>query len=107
MKDKSGIVSLTHGVEGFCPVKHMAKEDGNSMSMDEKGTFKVIEFNKDSKKIIVSHAAVWGEVEETKRKTSAARTNKAVQNLNDSATKSTLGDLDALSALKEKMEKGE
>jgi small subunit ribosomal protein S1 len=107
VKDKSGIVSLTHGVEGFCPVKHMAKEDGSSLKVDEKSTFKVIEFNKDSKKIIVSHAAVWGEIEETKKKSNHARTNKAVQNLNDSAEKTTLGDLDALSQLKAKMEKGE
>ncbi len=107
VKDKSGIVSLTHGVEGFCPVKHMAKEDGSSLNVEEKATFKVIEFNKDSKKIIVSHAAVWGEIEETKKRTSAARTNKAMKNLNDSSEKTTLGDLDALAELKEKMDKGE
>ncbi|MCB9189402.1 MAG: 30S ribosomal protein S1 [Flavobacteriales bacterium] len=107
IKDKSGIVSLPYGIEGFCPVKHMSKEDGSSLKAEEKATFKVIEFNKDSKKIIVSHAAVWGEVEETKKKTSAANTNKAVQNLNDSSEKTTLGDLDALAELKEKMEKGE
>lgn len=107
IKDKSGIVSLPYGVEGFCPVKHMSKEDGSSLKSEEKATFKVIEFNKDAKKIIVSHAAVWGEVEEAKKKAATSNTNKAVKNLNDAAEKTTLGDLDALAELKEKMEKGE
>ncbi|MCB9197172.1 MAG: 30S ribosomal protein S1 [Flavobacteriales bacterium] len=107
IKDKSGIVSLPYGVEGFCPVKHMSKEDGSSLKSEEKATFKVIEFNKDAKKIIVSHAAVWGEVEEAKKKAATSNTNKAVKNLNDASEKTTLGDLDALAELKEKMEKGE
>ena len=106
VKDKSGIVSLPYGIEGFCPVKHMAQEGGENLKTDDKVMFKIIEFNKDAKKIIVSHAAIWGEVAETKRKENTSNTNKAVKNLNDASEKTTLGDLDALAELKEKMEKG-
>jgi small subunit ribosomal protein S1 len=104
VKDKSGIVSLPYGIEGFCPVKHMAQENGENLKTDDKVMFKIIEFNKDAKKIIVSHAAIWGEVAETKKKETAASTNKAVKNLNDSSERTTLGDLDALAELKEKMD---
>lgn len=100
LKDKAGIVSLPYGIEGFCPVKHMKKEDSSSLGIDEKASFKVIEFNKENKKILVSHALMWGEVEETKRKTD----RKAVSSNNSSAEKSTLGDIDALAELKAKME---
>jgi small subunit ribosomal protein S1 len=102
LKDKAGIVSLPYGIEGFCPVKHMKKEDGTSLAIDEKNNFKVIEFNKENKKILVSHALMWGEVEETKKKTD----RKAVSSNNSSAEKSTLGDIGALAELKAKMEGG-
>ena len=100
LKDKAGIISLPYGIEGFCPVKHMKKEDGSSLTVDEKAQFKVIEFNKENKKILVSHALTWGEVAENKRKTD----RKAVSNNNAAAEKSTLGDIDALAELKAKME---
>ncbi len=100
LKDKAGIVSLPYGIEGFCPVKHMKKEDGSSLGVDEKASFKVIEFNKENKKILVSHALMWGEVEESKRKAD----RKAVSSNNAAAEKSTLGDIDALAELKAKME---
>ena len=100
LKDKAGIISLPYGIEGFCPVKHMKKEDGSSLGLDEKASFKVIEFNKENKKILVSHALMWGKVEENRRKTD----RKAVSSNNASAEKSTLGDIDALADLKAKME---
>jgi small subunit ribosomal protein S1 len=106
LKDKAGIVSLAYGVEAYCPAKHMKKEDGSYVLADEKIEFKILEFNKDGKKILVSHTKVWGEVEAKRAKSNASRTSKAVRNINDSREKTTLGDLDALAALKDKMEKG-
>ncbi|MDP4797371.1 MAG: 30S ribosomal protein S1 [Crocinitomicaceae bacterium] len=111
-KDKSGIVSLPYGLEGICPARHMRKEDGSNAEVDETLDFVVIEFNKDARKIVVSHTSTFEEQEEnhanrSKEKSSkGGSSNKAVNTVNQSNEKSTLGDLDALSALKEKMEKG-
>ena len=114
-KDKSGIVALPYGVEGICPSKHLRKEDGSNAKVEETLDFKVIEFNKESKKIVVSHTRTFEEGED-KPTTSAkpagktggagSSTSQAVKAINQNTEKSTLGDLDALSALKEKMEKG-
>ena len=105
LKDKAGIISLVYGVEAYCPAKHMKKEDGSYVNADEKTEFKILEFNKEGKKILVSHTKVWGEVEAKRAKSNASRTSKAVRNINDNSEKTTLGDLDALAALKDKMEK--
>jgi small subunit ribosomal protein S1 len=116
MKDRAGIVALPYGVEGFCPNKHLRKDDGNNLEAEETVDFKVIEFNKDSKKIIVSHTRTFEEGDESKptakgKKKPAAggggKSNSAVKAVNDSSEKSTLGDIDALSALKDQMEKTE
>ncbi len=109
-KDKSGIVSLPYGVEGICPAKHMRKEDGSNAKVEETLDFVVIEFNKDAKKIVVSHLRTYEEGEDkptTKKasgKSSGSSSSKAVSDINKNTEKSTLGDLDALAALKEKME---
>ena len=84
----------------------MKKEDGSFVIAEEKNQFKILEFNKDGKKILVSHTKVWGEVEAKRSASNANKTSKAVKNINNSSEKTTLGDLDALAALKEKMEKG-
>ncbi|MES2799461.1 MAG: 30S ribosomal protein S1 [Bacteroidota bacterium] len=120
MKDKSGIVALPYGVEGICPAKHLKKEDGSNAAVEETLDFKVIEFNKDSKKIVVSHTRMFEEGED--RPTTAAKggkkatggnagggssTSQQVKAINQHTEKSTLGDLDALAGLKEKMDKGE
>jgi small subunit ribosomal protein S1 len=122
MKDKSGIVALPYGVEGICPAKHLKKEDGTNAGLESTLDFKVIEFNKESKKIVVSHTRLFeeGEDKPSASSTSAAKatkspsakkapsnTDQAVKANNQNSEKSTLGDLDALSALKAKMEKGE
>jgi small subunit ribosomal protein S1 len=113
MKDKSGIVSLPYGVEGICPSKHLKKADGSNAKVEEVLDFKVIEFNKDAKKIVVSHSRTFEEGEDKPsaskggKKSAGSATDQAVKAINQSSEKSTLGDLDALSALKEKMEKGE
>jgi small subunit ribosomal protein S1 len=117
-KDKSGIVALPYGVEGICPSKHLRKEDGNNAKVEETLDFKVIEFNKESKKIVVSHTRLFEEGDDKAPVSAKASSSKkpagngnstaqAVKNLNQNTEKSTLGDLDALSALKAKMEKGE
>jgi len=114
-KDKAAIVSLPYGVEGICPKKHLKKADGSNANVDEVLDFKVIEFNKEGKKIVVSHTRTFEEGEDDipssssaakgKKKPSATGgANKAVKEINDSNEKSTLGDLDALSALKSTME---
>jgi len=113
-KDKSGIVSLPYGVEGICPSKHLRKEDGSNAKVDETLDFKVIEFNKEGKKIVVSHTRTFEEGEDkattapkASKKAAGNSTAQAVKNINQNTEKSTLGDLDALSALKAKMDKGE
>ena len=87
----------------------MKKEDGSKVETDDVLDFKVIEFNKNSKKIIVSHTLTYSEMEagSGKKKKSGSGSSKAVKDLNSKQEKTTLGDLDALTALKEKMEKGE
>ncbi|MBI2259027.1 MAG: 30S ribosomal protein S1 [Flavobacteriia bacterium] len=107
-KDKSGIVALPYGVEGLCPAKHLKKEDGSNAKVEETLDFKVIEFNKDSKKIVVSHTRTFEDGAEKSAPTKGKKgtTAQAVKAINQNTEKSTLGDLDALSALKDKM-KGE
>ena len=111
MKDKSGIVSLPYGVEGICPSKHLKKEDGSNAKVEEVLDFKVIEFNKDAKKIVVSHTRTFEEGEDkpsaSAKGKKASSGNSAVQAVNNASEKSTLGDIDALAELKEKMDKGE
>jgi small subunit ribosomal protein S1 len=111
-KDKSGIVSLPYGLEGICPMKHLRKEDGTNAKVEETLDFKIIEFNKDSKKIVVSHTRTFEEGEDkvpgkSAKKSGGSSTSQAVKAINQSSEKSTLGDLDALAELKEKMDKGE
>jgi small subunit ribosomal protein S1 len=112
--DKGFVVALPYGIEGFCPNRHANKEDGNKLKIEDKLQFEVLEFNKDSKKIIVSHGKLHEdalkaeEAEDRKRKVARGKaTRQAVQNLNSGGEKSTLGDIDALSQLKAKMEEEE
>lgn len=111
LNDKGATVSLTYGVEGFCPARHLAKADGTTAKMDEVLDFKVIEFSKEAKRIVVSHARLHEEVKEEARKADKAakaadseETKKAVKKVKDNQEKTTLGDISALSALKDKME---
>ena len=116
MLDKGAVVQLEYGVEGFATPKHLAKEDGTQAQKGEKLQFKVIEFNKESKRIILSHSRIFEDVQraearearETKKATRKAAAHKeeapAIQN---QAASTTLGDLDALAELKAKMKAGE
>ena len=112
--DKGAIIALPYGVEGFAPTKHMVKEDGSSVKAEETAEFRIIEFNKDSKRIVVSHARIWEEAKAEERKEEfnakkkeAKATTTAVKKVKESVEKSTLGDLGVLAQLKEKMEGAE
>ena len=109
--DKGVVVSLPYGVEGFCPNRHLRKEDGSNAKMDETIDFKVIEFSKENKKIILSHSRIWEdkvaaerEVENEAKEKAAKSTKRAVKQINDNVERTTLGDLDVFAELKEKME---
>lgn len=102
MKDKSGIVSLPYGLEGICPAKHLKKADGNNAKVEDVLDFQVIEFNKDARKIVVSHIRTH---EDNTESASISRPARKSNISNKNAEKSTLGDLDALAELKEKMDK--
>ena len=112
--DKGDIVALQYGVEGFCPNKHSVKEDGSALKVDEVAEFKIIEFNKENKRLVISHSRIWEDakaearIEEfNARKKEAKAANSAVKKVKDSVEKSTLGDLDVLAQLKEQMEDDE
>ena len=106
MKDKSGIVSLPYGLEAICPAKHLKKADGANATVDDALDFQVIEFNKDARKIVVSHIRTHEEYEGTsKAPKKSSSSNSKLKSINSNAEKSTLGDLDALAELKEKMDK--
>lgn len=111
--DKGAVVSLPYGVEGFATPKHMVKEDGSQAVLEEKLSFKVIEFNKDAKRIIVSHSRVFEDEQKAaqreanaERKAETKVANKAEDtdtSAQASVEKATLGDLGELAALKEKL----
>jgi len=111
LADKGGIISLPYGVEGFCTPKHLVKQDGTPGKLDEKLEFKVIEFNKDAKKIIVSHSRVFEDVQRAedraKRSTASKAAKKSQNKIVDNIEKTTLGDIAALAALKTEMESSE
>ncbi len=112
--DKGAIVALPYGVEGFVPTKHLVKEDGKSLKAEEAAEFKIIEFNKENKRIVISHSRIWEEARadarvqdfENRKKEAKSATN-AVKKVKDSVEKSTLGDLSVLAQLKEQMEGAE
>lgn len=112
--DKGAIVVLPYGVEGFCPNRHMQKTDGSNLKVDEQADFKVIEFSKENKRIVVSHTRIHQEEAaeeraktENENRKNADNTAKAVKKLNESSEKTTLGDIEALSNLKDAMEAAE
>ncbi|NLB26385.1 MAG: S1 RNA-binding domain-containing protein, partial [Bacteroidales bacterium] len=110
LMDKGAVIALPYGVEGFATPRHLVKEDGTQAKQDEKLEFKVIEFNKSAKRIIVSHSRIYEDVKraETTTKRKAARAGKKnVQTINDNIEKTTLGDITELAALKTQMEEKE
>ncbi len=111
--DKGAVISLEQGGEGFATPKHLVKEDGTQAQLNETLQFKVIEFNKESKRIILSHSRIYEDVQrnEEKKASAAAKHHNAKKEeapqIQNQAASTTLGDIDALAELKAKMEKGE
>lgn len=112
--DKGAIVQLQYGLEAFAPARHLRKEDGNNVEVEETLPFVIIEFDRNDKRIMVSHSRVWekakADEKDAARKEAAAEddnTKKAVKNMQSKVEKATLGDLGALAELKEKMKKAE
>lgn len=110
MMDKGAVISLEYGIEGFATPKHLVKEDGSQAKLDEKLDFKVIEFNKDAKRIILSHSRIFedaqkaanGEAATTEKKAKKAKKEETPQ-----IEKTTLGDIEGLAQLKEELSKSE
>lgn len=100
--DKGAILELPYGIEGFATTKNLTKEDGTVAETGDTLEFKVLEFSKDDKRIVLSHTAVYSKVEE-KPKNKALSAKKPASKVSNDADKSTLGDIEALSALKEQM----
>ena len=112
--DKGVVVSLPYGVEGFCPNRYLKKEDGTTAKVDETLDFKVIEFSKESKKIILAHSKIYEEKEAAAKDAAdkaadkaAKQAKRAVKQINETIEHSTLGDLEVLAGLKENLEKQE
>lgn len=112
--DKGVVLELPYGIEGFCSAKNIAKEDGSKAEVGEAIDFKVMEFSKDDRRIVLSHKAMWSTEEDKGAPAAAGAAKKgakapakdaqpSVKSINQANEKSTLGDIDALSALREKM----
>jgi small subunit ribosomal protein S1 len=97
--DKGATIKLNEDINAFVPRRHMEKQDGQKLSKGEKAEFKVIEFSKDFKRIVMSHSAVFKGIEADNIKKNNLKNKESVE-------KSTLGDIDALADLKSKMDKG-
>ncbi|MFT4644025.1 MAG: small subunit ribosomal protein S1 [Planctomycetota bacterium] len=113
VEDKGAIILMPYGLEAFAPTRHIKKEDGNNAKVDDTLPFKVLEFNRNDKRIIVSHTKIIDAnmaeekaVKSKKAKSDRANSNKAVKNIQSNVAKSTLGDMDVLAELKKKMQGG-
>jgi small subunit ribosomal protein S1 len=111
--DKGALVQLPYGLEGFAPNRHLMKEDGKSIGADEIAQFMVIEFDRNEKRIIVSHTRLWEQVKDEEIQTAkkearndADKTKKAVKDIQSKVEKTTLGDLGVLADLKKKLDDG-
>ncbi len=112
--EKGAVVSLGENVEGFCPTRHLVKEDGTNPVVGDKIEFKVIEFSKTTKRITLSHARLYEEVkraevaaDKAEKRAAADATKSSVKKINASVEKTTLGDIAGLAALKAAMEQNE
>ena len=109
MLEKGAVIALPYGVEGFATPKHLVKEDGTQAQLDEKLQFKVIEFNKDAKRIILSHSRIFEDAAKAEEKAEKKASKKSAKKeetpmIQNQAASTTLGDIDALAALKEQLE---
>ena len=102
--DKGANISLGEGVEGTCSIKNLLKQDGTTANVGEKLPFKVIEFNKSNKKIVLSHVRTWEEPRKEESRRESESTQSAMKKLKTNLEKTTLGDISELADLKSKME---
>lgn len=109
--DKGAIVQLPYGIEGFAPNRHLNKEDGKQVQAEETAPFMVIEFDRNEKRVVVSHTRIWEQVivdekeaVAKEKKADAARTKKVVKDMQSKVEKATLGDLGVLADLKKKLD---
>jgi len=112
--DRGAIVQLPYGLEGFAPNRHLIKEDGKSLVADETAQFMVIEFDRNEKRILVSHTKIWEQAKAQEQESAkkearveSEKTRKTVKTIQNKVEKATLGDLSALAEIKEKLKKEE
>ena len=112
--DKGAVVQLPYGLEGYAPARHLMKQDEKMIAADETAQFMVIEFDRNDKRILLSHTRLWEQVKEEEkqaeikeRHAEAEQTKKAVKNIQSKVEKATLGDLGVLANLKAKMDGGD
>jgi small subunit ribosomal protein S1 len=112
--DKGASVQLPYGLEGFAPNRHLGKEDGKSVGADETAEFMVIEFDRNEKRIVVSHARIWEQAQMEEKdaarkeaRVEADKTKKAVKAVQQKVEKPTLGDLGALAQIKDRLQQQE
>ncbi|MES2486390.1 MAG: S1 RNA-binding domain-containing protein, partial [Bacteroidota bacterium] len=106
--DKGATVEFGDDIVAFIPTRHLEKEDGKKLKKGESAEFKVIEFNKEFKRVVASHTATFKDEEEKNfRSQSDNNNNNNNSSSSNNSEKTTLGDIDALSQLKERMERGE
>ena len=112
--DKGAIVQLQYGLEGFAPNRHLGKEDGKTVNADESAQFMVIEFDRNEKRIVVSHSRIWEQAKVDEKQAAkkearedADKTRKTVKTIQSKVEKATLGDLGALAELKQKLQQEE
>jgi small subunit ribosomal protein S1 len=112
--DKGAIVQLPYGLEGFAPNRHLLKEDGKTVNAEETAEFMVIEFDRNEKRIVVSHTRIWEQAQAQEKdaarkeaRVEADKTKKAVKSIQGKVEKPTLGDLGALAQIKEKLQQEE
>lgn len=112
--DKGGIVQLPYGLEGYAPARHLIKEDGKAIVAEETAQFVVLEFNRDDKRILVSHTRMWEQTKMEEKdaarkeaRAEAEKASKAVKSIQSKVEKATLGDLGTLASIKEKLRKEE
>ena len=112
--DKGAVIALPYGIEGFATPKHLTKEDGSQAQVGETLDFKVIEFNKNAKRIILSHSRIHEDEAKKEARVAAKKAasekkaeEKAAEAVAAKVEKTTLGDIDALAALKKQLEANE
>ena len=105
--DKGAVVQLQYGLEAFAPTRHLRKEDESSVNADETTNFVVLEFDRNEKKILVSHSRTWEQAKADEKEAQAKETKDSVKKVQDKVEKPTLGDLGALADIKNKLKEDE